>query len=447
MPTTIKFTEARVATLRAEVTSGRVEYQDELVQALWLRVSPSSASWYVIKRIPGGKRQRVLLGRADEISVSAARAESQKVIGRLMAGQDVLAEKRARKATTARESLTLREGLEIYLAERDKLRPATKLTYERDLRTTFGDYMDRPLVELTPEHVRDRHKDRKTRPMRAQAEVGHARDRKRITASPSRADGAVRALRAVVNYLRAERDLDLPDVARRITATKGWGNVARRKRALLGEPLGEFVSAVRALREDLPPDLTGTQRDLTLLLLCTGLRWSSGAGLQWSEIDFKAKTMTIPADRMKGKVEHCLPIGPAMMTMLKKRQEHARSKEFVFPGLEINPGNGKKKKMRPIARLSQRFLAKIKDADGVMIAWSPHDLRRTALTILESMDVSAYALKRIAAHSQIADVTAGYLADDAGRLRSPMERLEAVVFNGKSESNVVPIQRDSGRRR
>src|SRR3546814_4462498 len=92
---------------------------------------------------------------------------------------------------------------------------------------------------------------------------------------PSRADGAGRALRAVVNYLRAERDLDLPDVARKINAANGWGKVARRRRALTGEALPEFVAAVRGLGDDLPPDLTGTQRDLTLLLLCTGDRKST----------------------------------------------------------------------------------------------------------------------------------------------------------------------------
>src|SRR3546814_2498087 len=81
--------------------------------------------------------------------------------------------------------MTLAQGLAIYLAERDKLRPATRATYARDLRTTFGDYLDRPLVDLTPERVRDRHKDRKSRPIRAQARVAHARDRKRITASRS----------------------------------------------------------------------------------------------------------------------------------------------------------------------------------------------------------------------------------------------------------------------
>src|SRR3546814_11459501 len=76
--------------------------------------------------------------------------------------------------------------------------------------------------------------------------------RKRSTASPRRADGAVRALRAVVNYLRAERDLDLPDVARKINAANGWGKVARRRRALTGEALPEFVAAVRGLGDDLP---------------------------------------------------------------------------------------------------------------------------------------------------------------------------------------------------
>ena len=146
------------------------------------------------------------------------------------------------------------------------------------------------MAELTPEVVRVRHRDRKTRAVRAQARVEHDRDRKRITASPARADGAVRALRAVVRYLRVTRSLDLPDVAQQIAATKSWGNVARRKRALLGEALPEFVTALRGLGDDAPPDLTGTQRDLTLLLLCTALRWSSAAGLRWSEVDFRARS-------------------------------------------------------------------------------------------------------------------------------------------------------------
>lgn len=435
MMQTVKFTEARVAAIRASVKAGRVEFRDDEVPALRLRVSPTAASWYVFKRIPGGAMSRVLLGRADDIAAGDARKLAKIKIGEMQQGMDPNATKRQRRAEAARSSMTLAEGLEIYLAERDKLRPATKATYERDLRTTFGDFLDKPLIDLTPERVRDRHKDRKTRPIRAQATVKHARDRNRITASPSRADGAVRALRAVVNYLRAERDMDLPDVARKITAANGWGKVARRKRSLIGDALPEFVASVRGLGDDLPPDLTGTQRDLTLFLLCSVLRWSSAAGLRWSEVDFKAKTITIPADRMKGKLEHSLPLGPAMMAMLKARREHARSSVFVFPALDIG---------KPLGRLSKQFLDKIKDSDGEPIVWSPHDLRRTAMSVLESMDVSAYALKRIAAHSQEADVTAGYLSVDVNRLRAPMERLESVVFAGKDRGRVVQLNASKG---
>ena len=435
MAQSIKFTEARVAAIRASVRAGRVEFQDDEVPALRLRVSPTAASWYVFKRIPGGAMSRVLLGRADDIAAGEARKLAKIKIGELQQGIDPNAIKRQRKADAERDGMTLAEGLAIYLAERDKLRPATKATYERDLRMTFGDYLDRPLVDLTPERVRDRHKDRKTRPIRAQATVKHARDRKRITASPSRADGAVRALRAVVNYLRAERDMDLPDVARKITAANGWGKVARRKRSLVGDALPTFVAAVRGLGDDLPPDLTGTQRDLTLLLLCSLLRWSSAAGLRWSEVDFKANTLTVPADRMKGKIEHSLPLGPAMMSMLKTRREQPRSAVFVFPARDSG---------QPLGRLSKRFVDKIKDADGEVILWSPHDLRRTAMNVLESLDVSAYALKRLAAHSQDADVTAGYLSGDVNRLRAPMERLENIVMAGKTDANVLPMTRKAG---
>src|SRR3546814_43521 len=129
-------------------------------------------------------------------------------------------------------------------------------------------------------------------------------------------------------------------------------DLARRRRALTGEALPEFVAAVRGLGDDLPPDLTGTQRDLTLLLLCTGLRWTSAAGLRWPEVDFRAKTITVPADRMKGKVEHTLPLGPEMLAMLRARRDQARSKEFVFPGLPKD----EKGTMAPIGRLSKRFL-------------------------------------------------------------------------------------------
>lgn len=433
MAEVVAFTEARVRSLRDAAAPGRrVEYVDSKVSALRLRVSASSASWYVFKRIPGGPMRRILLGSSDDLSVEGARKAAQRTIGQMLDGRDPGAEKRERRAQEERESLTLDQALAIYFEEKD-LRPATRRTYERDLRTTFGDHWGRPLMELTAAKVRERHRQRKTRPVRAHARVESAAAAARIVASPSRADGAVRALRAVVRYVAVTRGIDLPDPATEITAVKQWSKVPRRKRALLGQRLRSFVSAVEALPDDLPPDLTGTQRDLVLLLLCTGYRLSTGAGLRWDEVDRREGVLTVEAGRMKGKRQHSIPVGPRMRALLEQRWAARRSDVFVFPGASGDA---------PIGRVSKHFMDKLTDEDGAPFVWSPHDLRRTASTLLEELDVSAYALKRILGHSEAGDVTAGYLADNVERLRAPMERLEQAALG--SAGVVVPLQ---GRRR
>ena len=57
------------------------------------------------------------------------------------------------------------------------------------------------------------------------------------------------------------------------------------------------------------------------------------------------------------------------------------------------------------------------------VTFTPHDLRRTFITVAESLDISAYALKRLANHKMANDVTAGYIIGDAERLRIPMQRI------------------------
>lgn len=48
---------------------------------------------------------------------------------------------------------------------------------------------------------------------------------------------------------------------------------------------------------------------------------------------------------------------------------------------------------------------------------------RKMKSIAESLDLPAYALKRLLNHKQINDVTAGYGIRDVERLRKPMQRI------------------------
>ncbi len=57
------------------------------------------------------------------------------------------------------------------------------------------------------------------------------------------------------------------------------------------------------------------------------------------------------------------------------------------------------------------------------IEFTVHDLRRTFITTAESLDISAYALKRLLNHKMNNDVTSGYLIIDVERLRKPMQQV------------------------
>jgi len=62
-------------------------------------------------------------------------------------------------------------------------------------------------------------------------------------------------------------------------------------------------------------------------------------------------------------------------------------------------------------------------AEACGIRRSAHDLRRTFITVAESVDISPLALKALVNHSLGRDVTSGYVVMTAERLREPAQRI------------------------
>ena len=67
-------------------------------------------------------------------------------------------------------------------------------------------------------------------------------------------------------------------------------------------------------------------------LILTAARTGEVLGVRWDEIDLKAKTWTVPAARMKARVEHCVPLAPRAVELLEKRIAAAPG-DFVFPNV------------------------------------------------------------------------------------------------------------------
>jgi integrase len=65
-------------------------------------------------------------------------------------------------------------------------------------------------------------------------------------------------------------------------------------------------------------------------LILTAARTGEVIGARRSEIDIHARMWTVPAERMKGKREHRVPLTPAAMNALERAE--VKDDEFLFPG-------------------------------------------------------------------------------------------------------------------
>lgn len=149
-------------------------------------------------------------------------------------------------------------------------------------------------------------------------------------------------------------------------------------------------------------------RDYFILLLFSGLRRQEAATLQWNQVDLKFKTLMIIDT--KNHQNHILPLSDYLYELLADRKRNVIN-EYVFPG----SGAG------GYLVEPKRQTAKIIAETGIQ--FSCHDLRRTFITIAESLDIPAYALKRLLNHKMNGDVTAGYIVTDVERLRKPMQQI------------------------
>jgi len=73
---------------------------------------------------------------------------------------------------------------------------------------------------------------------------------------------------------------------------------------------------------------------LELQILCA-VRPGESSGAMWAEIDIVDNVWTIPAERMKSKKQHTIPLSPAAVNLLKSLP---RVTDFVFPGNRLDKG-------------------------------------------------------------------------------------------------------------
>ena len=96
-------------------------------------------------------------------------------------------------------------------------------------------------------------------------------------------------------------------------------------------PYDEVAAFIAALSRQ--AGLAAYALQLTIL---TATRTNEVLNATWGEFDFKNKVWVIPAERMKMKREHRVPLTEPALKLLKQLQE-AKTSDYVFPGNRGKP--------------------------------------------------------------------------------------------------------------
>lgn len=144
-------------------------------------------------------------------------------------------------------------------------------------------------------------------------------------------------------------------------------------------------------------NLSVPTRCLIELQLLTLVRPSEASGARWEEIDLDAKLWTIPAERMKAKREHVVPLSPQALQVLGFMKSISEHREHVFPSR-----NDPKQSMN-----SQTANAALKRIGygGKLVA---HGLRSIASTAMNEAGLNPDVIESALAHADKNEVRRAY---------------------------------------
>jgi integrase len=273
--------------------------------------------------------------------------------------------------------------------------------YRGAVQRTLGDWLDKPIVEITPAMVRLRYEALSKR-------------------SVSEANNAMRVLRAVSRraaIVLPERADGTPAIkAIPTTGIAGaWATLERRDTLLEPDEVGPWLRSVEKVASE------RSRRALTTLLL-TGLRVQEALGLQWEQVNEDKRRLTI-TDSKTGAFTKV--IGPRLASMFAEWRSSTSSlggKGLVFGGVND---------------LRAALDSVVKNGGKAI---TPHDLRRTFASFAERAGIPFTTLKVLLNHSTNANVTMGYVRVNETDLLHWANEVETRILAAGREDNVIPLR-------
>lgn len=346
-------------------------------QGLYLEIHPTGAKYWRFKYRYGNKDKRLALGTYPEISLKGARDlkdEARQQVARGLNPAFVRKEQKllARHNVVNNFEALAREWHENWKLDKTKKHADALLCrFERDVFPHVGML---PVSAITPPMILE---------IVRQVEARMAYD---VARRVKQTMGQI--FRYGVATGRAERD-PTADIREAMRPYK-----IEHYPALTVKELPEFFQVL----EKNEMRLYHQTRLAMRFLAYTFVRTSEMNRCTWSEIDFFNKEWIIPAEKMKMRRDHLVPLSRQVLTILEELKEMNGHREWVFPN-----------QVRPRNHMSNATILRAIDRMGYKDRMCGHGFRALAMTgIKERLGYRHEVVDRQLAHAHRNTIVAAY---------------------------------------
>ena len=368
MPQSLSDAKARNAKPRARL------YKISDGEGLFLVVMPSGSKYWRLKYFFAGKEKLLALGVYPEVALADARDRRAQARRVLAAGKDPAEAKKESKRLVALRSTNSFETIAREWYEKRKhewAAPTITKTLGRLDRHVLPKLGPRPVAEINAPEVL------------AMLRIVEANGTLETARRVMQMCGQI--FMYAIATGRAERN-PVPDLRGALKTP-----VVAHRSFLNANELPEYLEKLAAYDG-------GLQTRLALrFLLLTFVRTSELRGAQWNEINWDKAEWRLPAERMKMKELHIVPLSTQSIETLRDLQKHTGNREYLFP----NQHN-------PATFMSENTMLYALYRMGYHSRATGHGFRSTASTILNEHGFRADVIERQLAHSERNNVRAAY---------------------------------------
>lgn len=279
-------------------------------EGLYLELTPAGGKYWRMKYRYGGKEKRLAFGVYPVVGLKDAREQAQEARKLLQAGEDPGEVKKAAKVQAAFESAnTLQAVAAEWLAHQStRWEPATKARVWASLKADiFPALGARPMVSIRP------------------GEVMKAVQKIEARGAGDQAARVMQRIKQVYRWAVTHERIELNQMLDLVPSEVLKPREVKHRAAMSERDLPGFLLKLAAYEGD-----PNTVQALRLLLLTT-TRPGEVRGARWSEFHPADALWIIPAERMKMRHEHRVPLSRQALQVLETMRPISGGRELVFP--------------------------------------------------------------------------------------------------------------------